>query len=232
MSKWKQTRGSVASVLVMAILLVLVVIIGVLYFANPRLPAALSTDSLERDGKAVAEDLGDAVDKMRETSLDAVTTTKVKAALGLSKSVSSFELDIDSDDGRVTLTGKLPSQEAKASALRIAADTSGVLEVIDRIDVAADVESTSARSDLVDRLFDAELKATIYETLLDAENVDVRGIRVLVEHGAVTLTGIAPDVLQKKLVAGVVAGIEGVRTVVDNLKVAQLAAADALPPVQ
>jgi hyperosmotically inducible protein len=216
----------------MALLLVIVVIIGTLYFVNPRRPVELSTDSLERDGNAVAEDLGDAVQQMRETSRDAVTTTKVKAALGLSKSVSSFELDVDSDDGRVTLTGKLPSQEAKASALRIAADTSGVVEVIDRIDVAADVESTSARSDLVDRLFGAELKATIYETLLDAENVDVRGIRVLVERGAVTLTGIAPDVLQKKLVAGVVAGIEGVRTVVDHLKVAQLAAADALPPVE
>lgn len=213
-------------VLVMALLLVLVVIIGVLYFANPR---RRSTDSLERDGNAVAENLGDAVQRMRDTSLDAVTTTKVKAALGLSKSVSSFELDVDSDDGRVTLTGTLPSQEAEASALRIAADTSGVVEVIDRIDVAPGVESTSARSDLVDRLIDAELKVTIYETLLDAENMDVRRIRVLVDGGAVTLTGIAPDVRQKELAAGVVAGIEGVRLVVDHLKVAVPASADALP---
>ncbi|HSF14915.1 MAG TPA: BON domain-containing protein [Vicinamibacteria bacterium] len=226
MSKWKQTRGSVAGVLVMALLLVLVVIIGVLYFANPR---RRSTDSLERDGNAVAENLGDAVQRMRDTSLDAVTTTKVKAALGLSKSVSSFELDVDSDDGRVTLTGTLPSQEAEASALRIAADTSGVVEVIDRIDVAPGVESTSARSDLVDRLIDAELKVTIYETLLDAENMDVRRIRVLVDGGTVTLTGIAPDVRQKELAAGVVAGIEGVRLVVDHLKVAVPASADALP---
>jgi hyperosmotically inducible protein len=210
----------------MAVLLVLVVVIGVLYFFNSR-PAALSTDSLERDGNAVAEDVGQAVQKMRETSRDAVTTTKVKAALGLSKSVSSFDLDVDSDDGRVTLTGEVPSQEAEASALRIAADTSGVVEVIDRIDVDPGVESTSARSDLVDRLVEAELKATIYETLLDAENVDVRRIRVLVDGGTVTLTGIAPDVRQKKLAAGVVAGIEGVRMVIDHLKVADPASADA-----
>lgn len=228
MSKWKQTRGSAAGILVMALLLVIVVIIGTLYFANPRRPVELSTDSLERDGNAVAEDLGDAVQQMRETSRDAVTTTKVKAALGLSKSVSSFELDVDSDDGRVTLTGKLPSQEAKASALRIAADTSGVVEVIDRIDVAPGVESTSARSDLVDRLFDAELKATIYETLLDAEDMDVHRIRVLVDGGTVTLAGIAPDVRQKELAASVVAGIEGVRLVVDHLEVAAPASADAL----
>ncbi len=230
MNNWKQTRGAAAGVLVASLLVLLVIILGLFYFANPRRSNELSTGDLESNGKAVADDVGQAVERMRETSRDALTTSKVKAALGLSKSVSSFDLNVDSNDGRVTLTGKLPSQEAKDNALRIAADTSGVVEVVDRIDVAPGVESSSARSDLVDRLADAELKATIYETLQGAENVDVRSIRVLVEDGTVTLTGLAPDVRQKELAAGVVAGVEGVRLVVDHLTIADPASADARVP--
>jgi hyperosmotically inducible periplasmic protein len=226
MKKWKQSRGAAAGVLVMALLVLVVIVIGLLYFANPRRPVNLSTGDLERDGKVVGEDLGRAVQRMQETSRDALTTTKVKTALGLSKSVSSFDLNVDSDDGHVTLSGKLPSQEAKDNALRIAADTSGVVEVIDRIDVAAGVESSSERIDLVDRLADAELRATIYETLLDTENMDVSRIRVLVDQGTVVLTGLAPNARQKELVAGVVAGIQGVRSVVDHLEVANPAATE------
>jgi hypothetical protein len=117
MKKWKQSRGAAAGVLVMALLVLVVIVIGLLYFANPRRPVNLSTGDLERDGKVVGEDLGRAVQRMQETSRDALTTTKVKAALGLSKSVSSFDLSVDSDDGRGRGAGRTTALAVESDRL-------------------------------------------------------------------------------------------------------------------
>jgi hyperosmotically inducible protein len=110
------------------LLLVLIAVVLVLYYmGGPR--------EVDRTGGKVAEDIERAAETVRDTSEDAILTAKVKSALALSKSASALEIDVDSRDGKVTLTGTLPSNEAKEAALEIARDTDGVVEVVDRIQV-------------------------------------------------------------------------------------------------
>jgi hyperosmotically inducible protein len=105
-----------------------------LYFTTPR-----GVDHADEAGKTVAEDLEQAAQTVRDTSEDAILTAKVKTALVLSKSVSAFDIDVDSDNGAVTLSGAVSSDEARAAVVDIARDTAGVLKVVDRIQVDARV---------------------------------------------------------------------------------------------
>ena len=108
-----------------------VIVIGVLYLTRWR---GVDMDAAEA-GKAVAGDLEQAAETVRDTSQDAFLTAKVKTALALSKSAPAFGVDVDSDGGTVTLTGAVPSNEIRAAVLEIAHDTAGVREIVDRIRV-------------------------------------------------------------------------------------------------
>ena len=108
-----------------------VIVIGVLYLTRWR---GVDMDAAEA-GKAVAGDLEQAAETVRDTSQDAFLTAKVKTALALSKSASAFGVDVDSDGGTVTLTGAVASNEIRAAVLEIARDTAGVREIVDRIRV-------------------------------------------------------------------------------------------------
>src|SRR3990172_6518727 len=104
-----------------------VIVIGVLYLTRWR---GVDMDAAEA-GKAVAGDLEQAAETVRDTSQDAFLTAKVKTALALSKSAPAFGVDVDSDGGTVTLTGAVPSNEIRAAVLEIAHDTAGVREIVD-----------------------------------------------------------------------------------------------------
>src|SRR5690349_15379988 len=63
------------------------------------------------------------------TSGDAGTTRKVKTALGLSKRLAGFDIDVSTTGGVVALSGRVPSEDAKSLAGEIARDTPGVTDV-------------------------------------------------------------------------------------------------------
>ena len=66
---------------------------------------------------------------MKDTSADAALTAKVKAALVLNKSVPATAINVDSQDGTVTLRGEVNDQQTRDLAGKIAQDTPGVREV-------------------------------------------------------------------------------------------------------
>ena len=66
---------------------------------------------------------------MKDTSADAALTAKVKTALALNKSVPASAINVDSQDGMVTLRGEVNDQQTRDLAGKIAQDTSGVREV-------------------------------------------------------------------------------------------------------
>jgi osmotically-inducible protein OsmY len=67
---------------------------------------------------------------------DATMTASVKMALAGSKGVKATDLDVDTRNSVVTLTGQVATQAEKQQALRIAKDTEGVRNVVDQIQVA------------------------------------------------------------------------------------------------
>ncbi|MDX1656463.1 MAG: BON domain-containing protein [Candidatus Competibacteraceae bacterium] len=67
---------------------------------------------------------------------DAWITTKVLSSLALSDDVRVNDLNVDSEDGRVILTGLVNSDYERRRAVEIVRDVIGVQEVEDRIEVA------------------------------------------------------------------------------------------------
>jgi pyruvate/2-oxoglutarate dehydrogenase complex dihydrolipoamide acyltransferase (E2) component len=66
---------------------------------------------------------------------------------------------------------------------------------------------------------DEELLARVKAALRDTRKVDAQGVGATVGGGVVTLHGTAPSPDQRKAIGAFVAGIQGVRSVTNNLVV-------------
>lgn len=67
---------------------------------------------------------------------DAGTTTKVKSELAADDTVKAYQIDVDTKDKVITLSGNVDNQVAKDRAVAIARGTKGVSDVVDNIIVA------------------------------------------------------------------------------------------------
>jgi hypothetical protein len=69
----------------------------------------------------------------RAVETDVAILTQIKARLALDPEVSVFAIDVDVDEGVVTLTGTVRSEQARKRAVEIAGATGGVTRVSDRL---------------------------------------------------------------------------------------------------
>ena len=67
---------------------------------------------------------------------DAGVTTKVKSKLAADDTVKAYQIDVDTNDHVVTLSGNVESAAAKEQAVRLARETDGVKDVVVNISVA------------------------------------------------------------------------------------------------
>jgi hypothetical protein len=72
-------------------------------------------------------------------------TTKVKTAMAADPIVKAYQVDVTTENNVVTLTGDVETTAAKEQAVRIARQTDGVRDVIDRLRV----NDTAATSGLL-----------------------------------------------------------------------------------
>jgi osmotically-inducible protein OsmY len=66
---------------------------------------------------------------------DAAITAAVKGKLAADGDVNPFNIDVDTNEGVVTLQGRVEKEEARRTAERLARDTDGVVRVINLIKV-------------------------------------------------------------------------------------------------
>jgi len=66
---------------------------------------------------------------------DAFTTASVKLALAFKPGVRAIDIKVETDGGKVTLTGEVRSEAERELAAKVAEDVSGVKEVVDDIEV-------------------------------------------------------------------------------------------------
>jgi hypothetical protein len=121
-SAWAVRHRDLAPMVAGVLLLALIAGFAYLVFRQ-----GWSTTSAQVHGVAVA--VRETTNAVRETSADVAVSAKVKAALALSKRVSAFDVNVDTQNGVATLTGRVPSVEVRELAGGIASDTSGVREV-------------------------------------------------------------------------------------------------------
>jgi hyperosmotically inducible protein len=126
------------------ILLLLVLLVAGAFFTGwwGRAPQA-DRDAVATAGRAgaerareVASQVGQKTAEAAKTAQEALSdgglTAKIKAKMALDDTVKALDLNIDTVDGVVTVTGKVRTSAERARALALARETNGVKRVIDR----------------------------------------------------------------------------------------------------
>ena len=72
-------------------------------------------------------------EKVAAKADDAATTAKVKARLMAEPGIDSLQIDVDTNNGRVTLSGEVDTPQNKARAKELAGSIEGVTGVVDRL---------------------------------------------------------------------------------------------------
>src|SRR5262245_61990529 len=113
---------------------------------------------------------------------DTGVTLKVKAKLAADSTVNASQIDVQTHDGVVTLTGNVSSPAEKDQAIALARSTSGVRDVVDRI--AAERSNGTGDAPDMDRtvgevIDDASVTRHVKGRLLEDETV--RGLSIDVD---------------------------------------------------
>lgn len=159
------------------------------------------------------------------SSGDAATTRKVKTALGLSKRLAGFDIDANTNNGVVTLTGRVPSEDTKSLAGEIAKDTPGVTEIKNEIAIEPGAQP-SIESVHVE---DLEIRVAILEALSHSRELGGKNIDVKVDNRTVTLSGTVETPAQRNGAEQIARAVDGVAGVTNNLNVTNPQAATEPP---
>ena len=87
-------------------------------------------------GQEISQKTAAAAKTAQEALSDGALTAKIKAKMALDDSVKALDLNVDTVDGVVTVTGKVRSRAERERALALARETDGVRNVVDRLTIA------------------------------------------------------------------------------------------------
>jgi hyperosmotically inducible periplasmic protein len=176
---------------------------------------------------------------------DAGITTAVKSKLAADDTVKSYRIDVDTSNAVVTLNGQVDTARARARAVELAKATDGVRDVVDNLNVVAGVtppgglddaamkrardaaDATTAGADTArdtvgtagSAAGDATLTAKVKAKFLADTSISGLKIDVDTKNDVVTLNGTVPTAAEKRHAVEVARATDGVKSVVDNLKV-------------
>jgi osmotically-inducible protein OsmY len=95
------------------------------------------TDAIGTAGRVGAERAREvaatAAKEAKEALGDGALTAKIKAKMALDDSVKALDLNVDTVNGVVTVSGRVRSTAERERALALARETSGVRQVVDRL---------------------------------------------------------------------------------------------------
>lgn len=140
---------------------------------------------------------------------DATLSAKVKAVLAADDAVKARQIDVETRDGVVQLSGLVDSQDTIDAALVAARSVEGIKEV--RNDLGVRDQERSAGTD--DTIIAARVKGSMDE----ADLADESGVNVDVEDGVVQLSGFVTTIEEKNRAGEVASRVDGVRDVRNNI---------------
>jgi hyperosmotically inducible periplasmic protein len=151
---------------------------------------------------------------------DAGITTSVKSKMAADDTVKAYQIDVDTKNKVVTLTGMVDTEAAKIRAVEIARGTNGVANVVDNVTVRIAAvpppePSDAQRAMLSDPALTTAVKAKLIE------DTTVGGLRIDVDtnNGVVTLTGDVHSQAEKNKAIQLARDTDGVKSVTDKLTV-------------
>ena len=103
--------------------------------AEARDSAKDTKDKAEAKTDSAQKKAGDAADRSGDAISDAAVTTAVKTKLMADSDVSGLKIDVDTNNGVVTLNGTIANAAERRKAIQIARDTNGVKSVKDNLKI-------------------------------------------------------------------------------------------------
>lgn len=167
---------------------------------------------------------------------DAAITASIKTRLLADERTKGFDVNVDTHNGIVTLTGGADSQGAKQAAQQLAGEVEGVVLIKNELIVAADDSEARQDADTAtmsgevrekmdeagDGIDDAWITSKVKTQLLADAAVKGTQIDVDTKANVVTLTGTAESQAAKDAAIRIAAGTKGVNKVIaDQLLVQQ-----------
>jgi osmotically-inducible protein OsmY len=142
---------------------------------------------------------------------------KIKLALLFHSNVDADKTAVTVKDGIVTLKGEAANKAQKELTTEYAKDIEGVKEVKNEMTVAA--TPVMAERTAGAKMDDASVTAQVKTALLTHRSTSSVSTKVTTRDGTVTLTGIAKNAAEKSLVTKLVADIQGVTSVKNEMTV-------------
>lgn len=165
-------------------------------------------------GAEVREKLG----AIGEEWQDAKVTGSVKTALSLNRNLRSSSIEVASDDGVVTLRGRVDSEEARARAEALAAEVPGVKQVVNQLQATAAAPSGVGRT-LGESLDDQALEVQVRLALSLNRELAGTDLTVGSYRREVTLGGEVASLAQRDSALRTARETGSVSSVVDRLHV-------------
>jgi hyperosmotically inducible protein len=106
--------------------------------ARPTATGTSGTAAVEtarERGAEVGEKVALAAAKVKESAAEAALTSKIKAKMVLDDNIRARAIDVTTSGSTVTLTGTVRSVDEHDRAVRLARETAGVTDVVDRLGV-------------------------------------------------------------------------------------------------
>lgn len=177
---------------------------------KPADPTARPADPTLPDDSAVARTAG-----------SGWITTKIQAKYFMDGDVKGRNLDINTRDGVVTISGRVEDEAERQKAIQIARDTEGVTDVKDNLRVGpegAEPAAEGARPE-AELPTDEELVAVVQSRFYQDDELRGSTIGVTATGSVVTLSGTVPSEARKRQAVSLARNVDGVTDVRDELRV-------------
>jgi osmotically-inducible protein OsmY len=98
-----------------------------------RDPEPIDVDRARETGAELGERVAAGASEAEEALNAAALTAKIKSKMALDDTIAARYIDVDTQDGVVTLSGTVESDTQRQRALQLARETDGVSSVVDRL---------------------------------------------------------------------------------------------------
>lgn len=148
---------------------------------------------------------------------DAKVTASVRTALGLNRRLRPYSLKVDTEQGVVTLQGRVDSEELRSRAEAVSAAVPGVTRVVNKLETAP---AAAAQPTLAEKIGDKALEMRVKMAL--SLNRELRGsnLAVSAQRHQVVLSGDARSEAQRDAALRTARETASVGVVFDRIQVA------------
>lgn len=150
---------------------------------------------------------------------DARQEAQIWTTYALNPYLRANDLKVVVQNGKAVLTGKVDEKVNKELANAIALGVSGITDVDNQIEIAADYRPTLPGGSYGERMDDANITAAVKSKLLWSKSTDGANIDVSTKMSVVTLTGAADSQADKEVAGKLAINTRGVSSIRNELQV-------------